>query len=84
MATRFWDAVVKLSVITVAGLATYIMALNGRLAEVEYAARKNSEAIQRIEAQHVVILQKFDKIIEALEGLGTRLTRIETKLEHSK
>ena len=84
LATKVWDILLKLTVAFSVGTGSWVVAIERRVSEQEYSIRRNAESIIRIESQQAEVQKKFDRILETLDSIGTRLTRIETKLETHK
>jgi hypothetical protein len=83
-ATRIWDILLKLSVPAAVCISGWVNTIQTRVSEMEYVTRRNAEAISRLESQNTMLQLKFDRLLELLETIGNRLTRIETKLEQPK
>lgn len=83
---RLWDVLTKLAVAGVIGVFTYVESLARRVTDTEYALRNAMAGVVELKQQLTVLQhdssRKQDVVIEKLEALGNRLTRIETKLEN--
>jgi hypothetical protein len=83
---KLWDVLTKLAVAGVIGVFTYVESLARRVTDTEYAVRNALTGISEVKQQLTVLQndssRKQDVVIEKLEALGNRLTRIETKLEN--
>lgn len=87
-ADKVWDVLLKLTVAAAGFMAAIVIDHASRLTATEGDVRQHERDIQRVEKTfqqfQTDLLSKMDKILTGVEGIGNRLTRVETKLEQPR
>lgn len=79
---KMWDILLKLSVTVAIALCGWAVTVETRLTKAEGAITQTAKDVSRLEALNTDLLRKMDQIIDALNSIGNRITRLETKLEN--
>lgn len=81
LSDKVWDILLKLSVTVAIALVGWAVTVETRLTKAEGAIVQTAKDITRLESLNTDLLRKMDQIIDALNVIGNRITRIETKIE---
>jgi hypothetical protein len=81
---KVWDLATKLLVPAVIAIAAWVSHTDSRVTRAEYNDIRHDEQIAGLKQLVVDDAQVNRKILDALENLGNRMTRIETKLDHKE
>lgn len=79
---KVWDILLKLSVTVAIALVGWAVTVETRLTKAEVAIVQTAKDVSRLEALNTDLLRKMDQIIDAINSIGNRITRLETKLEN--
>ncbi len=81
---KVWDLATKLLVPAVVAIAAWVSHTDARVTRTEYNDIRHDEQIATFKQIHAEDTLMNRKILDALENLGNRMTRIETKLDHKE